>query len=189
MLLFLAVALVAQVAGHARIADPPQRGSLWRHPEYAWSNPGKPIDDTANQCGGKDVTDQNNGACGLCGDSIHDPMPRTHEIGGLYDRGIIVRNYAQGQTINVVIDITAGHRPGWLEFRLCPYSVVGAETQECFDRYLLASLTGQTRFDINFQYQLNLPAGVTCERCVLQWHWHAEGNRQYYRNCADISIN
>lgn len=41
--------------GHGRIDDPPHRGTLWRHPEYAWANPGHIADDTELHCGGEQV--------------------------------------------------------------------------------------------------------------------------------------
>jgi len=180
------------VAGHGRIVDPPTRGSLWRLSEYAWANPGHQADDQELFCGGTSVTDPYVGACGVCGDSILDPRPRKHEIGGEFERGIIVRNYQQGQTIPVEIFLAVDHR-GWFEFRLCPYSVTGQESEECFNQHLLRFADGTTRYDAwNGQQvvmQVQLPAGVTCERCVLQWHWYGEGSKQYYRNCADISIN
>ena len=37
------------------------------------------------------------GQCGICGDRVGDRKPRAHEIGGKYYKGIIVRNYRQGQ--------------------------------------------------------------------------------------------
>src|ERR1700743_3662087 len=100
------LATLAYVAGHGRIVAPPQRGSLWRYPEYQWANPGHQADDQELFCGGTSVrllqstsslngkrlyfiffmiikvTDPYVGACGVCGDSILDPRPRKHEIGG-----------------------------------------------------------------------------------------------------------
>jgi len=42
---------------------------------------------------------QNNGNCGICGDAYNDPVPRDNEDGGMYGRGIIVREYSIGQVI------------------------------------------------------------------------------------------
>lgn len=44
--------------------------------------------------------EQNSGKCGVCGDAHHLPMPRPHEAGGDYGKGIISRRYAVGQVIN-----------------------------------------------------------------------------------------
>lgn len=55
IVLSLTVLAGQQVAGHGRVVDPPQRGSLWRLPEYAWANPGHQADDQELLCGGRDV--------------------------------------------------------------------------------------------------------------------------------------
>jgi hypothetical protein len=44
--------------------------------------------------------EQNDGRCGVCGDPYHLRMPRPHEAGGEYGKGIISRRYAAGQVIN-----------------------------------------------------------------------------------------
>lgn len=80
---------VVEINAHGRISDPVQRGSLWRHPEYEYANPGRQPDDYENFCGSRAVTDPFIGACGLCGDSILDPRPRKHEIGGGYTKFLI----------------------------------------------------------------------------------------------------
>jgi hypothetical protein len=192
LVLLLAGIAVSQIAGHGRVVDPPQRGSLWRFPEYQWANPGHDPDDQELLCGGTSVTDPYVGACGLCGDSLLDPKPRKHEIGGEYERGLITRNYTAGQTIPVDVFIAVNHE-GWFEFRLCPYSNTGVESEECFNQHLLRFADGKTRYELPGQQevrmQLVLPAGLTCDRCVLQWFWFGEGSNQYYRNCADVSIH
>ena len=179
MKFFFALTLVTLVAfasllqcaqAHARVIDPPQRGSLWRFPEYAWANPGHQADDAALVCGDKQVTDPNNGACGVCGDSILDPVPRKHEIGGEYERGIVVRNYTVGQVISVTLDVVAGHRPGFMHFKLCPYSVTGSESHACFDQYPLLFADGSTQMTseevwaANDRMEVRLPALLRCER-------------------------
>lgn len=83
------------------------------------------------------------------------------------------------QVIDVEIDLTASHL-GYFEFRLCPQNnpLVPA-TQSCLDKYVLPLADGSgTRypiptFDKGLQrYQVKLPEGVTCEQCVLQWHYN-----------------
>ena len=53
--LFL-VTVVTQIAGHGRLVDPPQRGSLYRFPEYDWANPGHVADDNELICGTRAVS-------------------------------------------------------------------------------------------------------------------------------------
>ncbi len=52
---FAGCSLIHQTASHGRIEDPPNRGTLWRHAEYAWANPGHIADDTELHCGGESV--------------------------------------------------------------------------------------------------------------------------------------
>ena len=76
-----------------------------------------------------------NGKCGICGDS-YDLLKREHEApGGKYANGIIVRDYYSGESIKVVVDVTANHY-GYFTFKLCPNNnILQDPTQECFDRY------------------------------------------------------
>jgi hypothetical protein len=74
-------------------------------------------------------------------------------------------------------DITAPHG-GWSEFRICPNNNIHkAVTQECLDRYLLATPSGETRYihqreAANITISLVLPQGLLCSQCVLQWKWN-----------------
>jgi hypothetical protein len=98
-----------------------------------------------------------------------------------------------GQIIPVDISISALHL-GYYEFRLCPYSNNGGvENMECFNENLLQLEDGSTRYtETNYEFltriNVKLPAGLTCTRCVLQWHWAAAETSQHYKNCADIGI-
>lgn len=76
----------------------------------------------------------NQGRCGICGDPF-DEMVKPHEApGGTFATGTIVRNYTEGQTILVKIDITALHK-GFYEFKICPNDNVKQDPpQSCFDR-------------------------------------------------------
>lgn len=77
---------------------------------------------------------------------------------------------------------------GFFEFKLCPHNDIKTPvTQECLDRYVLEIVgsPGVTRYEPGSRngkhhIKLALPAEVTCEQCVLQWHYKAG-------NC--ISIN
>ena len=47
----------------------------------------------------------NGGKCGICGDPWQGP--RDHEAGGKYAGEVIVANYLQGQTIDVLVHLTS----------------------------------------------------------------------------------
>ena len=83
-------------------------------------------------------------------------------------------------------------------------------TDECFDknllqledgttRYILGAATGVPNGPVNLR--LRLPAGVSCQYCVLQMWWKTNsnnngcnstdvgcGNQEQYKNCADVAI-
>ena len=120
----------------------------------------------------------NGGQCGVCGDPWQGP--RENEYGGKYARGVIVNSYAQGATLRSVVQLTASHY-GWFEFRLC---VIGNETMgvsvECLQRHLLQLADGTgSRYHVLIgapmmhHIDLQLPAGLTCQHCVLQWKYNA----------------
>jgi hypothetical protein len=150
--------------------------------------------------------EQNGGKCGICGDPYNDPKPRQNELGGLFYKGIIVRNYKAGQMVDIDVELTASHK-GHFEFRICDLSQ-GVEDQTCFDKYLLSMADGTTRFPIpsesgHYYPQVQLPSNLTCSHCILQWHYVAGNNwgfcedgtgalgcgpQETFRGCADISI-
>ena len=76
------------------------------------------------------------------------------------------------------VQITANHR-GWFEFRLCVRDDRSVTlTHECLNRHLLENGDGRSRFDIGRRTgrivtRLQLPSGVACEQCVLQWKYSA----------------
>lgn len=76
------------------------------------------------------------GKCGICGDA-YDASPREHEAPyGKYANGIIVRQYHEGQMIDIQIDVTANHK-GYFEFKLCPNNDITQDPdQNCFDQYV-----------------------------------------------------
>jgi len=109
----------------------------------------------------------------------------------------------EGDKINVTLDIVANHY-GYFELRLCqndePMKKV---TQDCFDKNLLfinnnnfynntllpneaKKLLNQSMNDYKYflpskktdKYIVSaqLPDGVTCKHCVLQWKYHAGNN-------------
>ncbi|XP_059470900.1 uncharacterized protein LOC132193939 [Neocloeon triangulifer] len=204
-LTLLLVASVAYVAGHGFAKNPPSRSSMWR---YGYATPVN-YDDNQLFCGGFQVQyNTYGGKCGPCGDSYGDPQPRDNENGGKYGRGIITRNYTQGQEMLATFEITANHR-GWIQFSLCKLNTTNQlENDACFvplklsgstetKYYLPNSDVGQTTV------RLQLPPNVICQRCVLQWHYHTGntwgtcedgsgavgcGNQETFRTCSDIAI-
>merc|ERR1712117_359284 len=130
------------------------------------------------------------------------------EMGGKYGAGVIVRNYQAGQTIRISVDVTANHK-GYFMFRLCQNPSPGVPaTESCFSQNVLKMVGGSDKFYIGSgtgtqSVQVQLPVGVTCTTCVLQWKYVAGNNwgtcpdgsgqvgcgpQEEFRACADISI-
>lgn len=116
---------------------------------------------------------QNNGQCGLCGDSYSDSTPRLNEFGGIFGRGDIVARYISGSRIRVAIDLTANHL-GYFVFDMCNLDTK-LESEECFAANPLKLANGARRFVVSnrdngwFNTTLQLPSNVRCSRCVLRW--------------------
>jgi len=91
-------------------------------------------------------------------------MPRAHELGSKYGRGIVVAKNQQGGQMRAVVEMTANHG-GHFQFNLCPS--YAKSNEECFDTIssLEIAKSNQSRFDLT----LKLPANISCENCVLQW--------------------
>ena len=51
----------------------------------------------------------NEGKCGVCGDSYSEKRPRKHETGSIFDRNVTVRTYAPGEDVVLVVDVVANH--------------------------------------------------------------------------------
>ncbi|XP_076086507.1 uncharacterized protein LOC143057150 isoform X2 [Mytilus galloprovincialis] len=189
--------LLIGVSGHGRMIEPPQRSSLWRvypgqgfEPNYS---------DHGLFCGGLSRQYyQNDGKCGTCGDPYDGE--RKNEAGGIYATGFIARRYEKGQDIEVEIQLTANHL-GSFVFKICPNNDVTTQvSQECLDQNVLelAGQPGVTRYEpgsvVGSHYvKLALPADMTCEQCVLQWHYTAGNNhngpQETFINCADVAID
>lgn len=111
----------------------------------------------------------------------------------------------------VEVDVTASHY-GYFQFRLCAKDDTESHlTQDCYDENLL-KLAGKqtTKYEIPVQgqpywakYTLQLPKGVHCKHCVLQWHYRTGnrwgnctdgtemmgcGDQEIFRGCSDIRI-
>jgi len=193
------------VQGHGRLEEPPGRATAWR---FGFKTPTN-VDDAELFCGGITRHWQNNkGKCGICGDAWDLKPPRPHEDGGMYGTGVVTRTYKAGQTIEVVTNIVANHM-GYMTYKVCPFQEGVEVTQECLDKYPLELADGSgTSYDLGRQkgpvkVQVKLPPGLTCERCVFQWHWKCAnhwgicddgkgrmgcGPQEFFRGCADIKI-
>ena len=91
-------------------------------------------------------------------------------------------NTTMDQEISVKIELTANHQ-GFMEFRLCAQNnPLVPVSQACLDRHLLEQVGGVgARYHPGpgnkvFQVRLELPRGLTCSQCVLQWRYFAANN-------------
>lgn len=123
----------------------------------------------------------NGGKCGACGDDYRQPEPRDNERHGKYDASIIPKHYWEGSNIQAIVYITASHL-GYFKFHLCNMDNRPTETEECFEEYPLLTVDGKNRYQVTrdidkantyHKVYLRLPKGLTCERCVLRWHYNA----------------
>ncbi|XP_062592172.1 uncharacterized protein LOC134253624 [Saccostrea cucullata] len=202
--ILLLTLLAPAVLGHGYLQEPPSRSSMWR---FGFNTP-RNYNDNQLFCGGKDRQwGRNGGKCGICGDPWDGV--RENEAGGRYAKGIISRRYKEGEIIEAQVKITASHL-GYFEFRLCPNNDIHKPaTQACLDQYILHQPNGSVRFMEQGRTQvyvikLQLPRGLTCSQCVLQWKYNAGnsfgrtpygrmckgcGPQEQFYGCADIAID
>ncbi|KAL3884569.1 hypothetical protein ACJMK2_024702 [Sinanodonta woodiana] len=204
-IMLISLGFLDSTIGHGVLIDPPARNYMG---EAGFDVPVNYNGNSLN-CGGMmNHWQKNGGKCGLCGDPYQGP--RDHEAGGIYATGTVGKCYPvdTGQ-ISVTIKLTAYHG-GYFEFRLCAHDDPQRNiTQSCLDRHVLTiSGTGSIKHDINsilleyYVINIDLPDGITCTFCVLQWKYHAEnswgcdesgcgigrGHQEQFYNCADIAI-
>ncbi|KAJ3649521.1 hypothetical protein Zmor_021261 [Zophobas morio] len=196
---------VTKIAGHGMMLEPPNRSSLWRFDPSATPN----YNDNQNFCGGADVQwHQFGGQCGLCGDKFDAPHPQENENTGKYGQGKVVREYSSGSVVDVGVNLTTNHL-GYFLFSVCVLDNPNAPEsgESCFQPINLAN--GQDRYNVvngekGINTQVKLPDGLTCDRCVLRWHYttgnnwgecddgsYAEGcgPQETFRSCADVAIH
>ncbi|XP_068681915.1 uncharacterized protein [Montipora foliosa] len=201
---FIALSLVDLVLGHGRLIDPASRNSAWR---YGFGTPRQDTDNELN-CGGFSVQwNTNKGKCGVCGDAYHlKKREALYTYPGKFATGTITKVYTEGQEIEVLVDVTSNHNGGFT-FRV---GDIGDPpiTQEKL-KHVLKQPNGATEWKINskfntvFKIRLQLPKGLTCDHCVLQWWWRVanswgcdgpgncgigKGEQETFVNCADIRI-
>jgi len=211
VLIFLAALLLVNhfdgILGHGYLKDPINRASRWRVDYTAPVN----YDDNGLWCGGYGVqwNKQNAGRCGLCGDNFADPTPRRNELGGTFGQGVIVQGYKAGSVIDVTVRLTANHK-GYFYFRICNLDAE-RESDACFERYKIRTKAGADTYPLttsaakDYIISLQLPAGLSCKHCVMQWTYVAGNNwgycedgsggrlgcgpQEHFRTCSDISIS
>lgn len=198
------VTLFDEISGHGYLWDPVNRASRWK---VDGSNP-KDYNHMEGNCGGFNVQwGTHGGKCGLCGDEYSLQTPRPHELGGMFGKGVIMKTYKSGATIDVTVTITANHR-GYFYFQLCNLDKE-KESDACFERYRLLTSSGADTYPLpstaadNYVVRLKLPAGLTCNHCVLQWTYVCGNNwgicpdgsgklgcgkQEHFRTCSDIQI-
>lgn len=114
--------------------------------------------------------------CGLCGDPVTDPEPRPNENGGIYAPTVILTRYFEsGSTAEISIYNNYPNQLGFYEFRLCDNGTY-TPTQECLDENLLfIEDSNDYKMPVPGQglnrIQVQLPAGLTCSHCLLQWRF------------------
>ncbi|XP_033762898.1 uncharacterized protein LOC117344303 [Pecten maximus] len=202
----LCLALCQSVWGHGRMLEPPQRSTVWRfYPGDSRFTPN--YNDMELFCGGFPRMLSNGGKCGTCGDP-YDGV-RENEAGGKYATGFITRNYNKGQIIDISIELTTSHM-GFFEIRICPNNdVTMPVSPECLDKHILKFTNGDSKWPATYtgfyDLEVQLPADMTCEQCVIQWYYKAGnnwgvdevtgegclgcGNQETFINCADVSIS
>lgn len=124
----------------------------------------------------------------MCGDPF-DASRENEPPRGKYARGIITQTYPAGSIITAIVHVTASHK-GYFEFRLCPHNDPKVTvTQDCFDRNLLKDpFTMGTKFFVDdksvgiYNIELQLPEGVICDACVLQWRYRTGKSISKFKN-------
>lgn len=122
----------------------------------------------------------------------------------------VSRTYVSGQQVQLEVELTAYHA-GYFEFRLCPLNTEARPVpQACLDRWLLSSEEGQRYRPAPppagqgvYRVPVQLPPGLTCQLCVLQWRYTAAnswgdcgnetgavgcGPQEEFRACSDIRV-
>ncbi|KAL8595509.1 hypothetical protein ACOMHN_000718 [Nucella lapillus] len=202
--LWCAWCLPGGVRGHGRMLLPPSRPTAWR---LGFDSPVN-YDDNQQYCGGRVIQKKYGHKCGICGDPW-EPIPRPYERpdGQMVMQGnFILSTYRSGARISASVQITASHM-GYFEFFLCNVDELEGSVEATLDCLLKHPLSvvnkgGSTRYspvtkgvhDVTLQ----LPPGLVCHHCVLQWKYTAGndwnngcmgcGAQEEFYSCADLSI-
>merc|ERR1719245_2664381 len=192
-------ALIVSVDAHASIGNPVNRARLAR-----FRGPGHWCDvkvrnslefDSPNE-----EINERNTTCGICGPIYNGDPTIWHtvfmagangfrnmtsfEVDSPLYRGDIVATYNKDSVIDVQIEVNALHRGGVHRFNIAKSEFKQDPTQAELNNGILEYENGGFVQDLadgeanNYKYRLKLPAGFTCDRCVLQWQWVAKSTRQ-----------
>ncbi|XP_044745595.1 uncharacterized protein LOC123307378 [Coccinella septempunctata] len=208
ILLFIGLCCcLKETLGHGMMLEPPNRSSLWRFYPNVPAN----YDDDGNFCGGMTVQwDTFGGKCGVCGDVYNQPHPQENENTGKYGKFGVVRTYKAGSTIDVGVLLTTSHR-GNFKYSLCVLEdpTKPESGEDCFQPLTLSdgssqyNIPGEENDSFNVTNAVVLPPNLTCDRCVLRWHYTAGNNwgkcddgtyadgcgpQETFRSCSDIRI-
>lgn len=144
----------------------------------------------------------------MCGDDYAQSAPRPHELGGMFGEGVIVKAYKAGDLIPVHVKLTQDHL-GSFSFTICNIDREN-ESEKCFEKNPVLFENGSSKHPVpndvkTYNLQVRLPAGLTCDHCVLRWTYttgnswgwcdeaHTEGKlgcgeQEQFKSCSDISI-
>ena len=122
---------------------------------------------------------------------------------------LLFLRYTSGQKIDLEVDLTANHI-GYFQFAICPLrNSKELETEKCFKKFPLTLSNNKDRYLVPefllglINIKAFLPPNLTCEHCVLRWHYRAGnnwgtcpngtealgcGDQETFRTCSDISI-
>lgn len=117
------------------------------------------------------------GKCGPCGDKYDDPHPQDNENTGKFGRGLVSAQYTAGSVINVTVLLTANHM-GEFTYSLCVLrnESLPETDDDCFQSLRFAdgaNAYAVSSTDYNILNKIQLPPNLTCDRCVLRWHYTA----------------
>ena len=66
----------------------------------------------------------------MCGDPADEAVPRPHEHGGTFGRGVVTATVPTGAVLPVTVELTA-NRGGYMEMRLCPVAGEAKKDRHC----------------------------------------------------------
>ena len=123
--------------------------------------------------------------CRVCGDALDEAHSRPNEYTGKHWPAGPVDAYISGQVILITVNVWNAHG-GHIQWRLCNDTTQETDNQACFDEHLLQIVSARAsnnKIIWNSTYlgittaqgslyvyaDLTLPAGLACERYVLQF--------------------
>ncbi len=203
-LILIALALTSLamfVNGHGVLMFPAGRLSAWR--VRGFERLFRRFSDDAEWCAtidnrsGAIVENMRNVSCGIGGPIYSGNVLDYGEITSEFHRELTVASFRQGQSIDVQYNVLIDHS-GVHEFSVCPASANTDPTQDCLDRNKLTFVgnheyvsptrvltrSGRVNPQTGFRnYTVQLPASLTCDRCVFQSNWIGFNGQIYRSEC------